>query len=108
MVSDKSGPKKKKKDGKIPSQWKKVGMVPHACHLNFMAGNVKRKIIIQASLGKKQDPISKITREKRVAGMAQTVQHVLSKYETLISNLTITKQQQQNRILESGRPNFAT
>jgi hypothetical protein len=30
------------------------------------AGSINRRIVVKASLGKKGDPISKITREKRV------------------------------------------
>jgi uncharacterized protein YoxC len=47
--------------------------------------------VVQASLGKKQDPISKITRVKRVGGMAQAVQHLSSKFKVLSSNFSNTK-----------------
>jgi hypothetical protein len=43
-----------------------------------MAGSVKY-IVVQASLGKKQDPISKVSREKRAGDVAQTVQRLHSK-----------------------------
>jgi hypothetical protein len=39
--------------------------------------------MVQASLGKKQDPISKITRAKRAGGMAQGVEHTSQKHEAL-------------------------
>jgi hypothetical protein len=40
------------------------------------------RIIVQAGLGKKQDPISKIIRTKRAGGMAQVVECLISKHET--------------------------
>jgi hypothetical protein len=45
-----------------------------------------RRIVVQAHLSKKQDLISKITRAKRSGGMAQVVEHLPSKCETLSSN----------------------
>jgi hypothetical protein len=42
--------------------------------------------VVQSSLGKKQDPISKITRATRATGMAQVVEHLPSKKEALHSN----------------------
>jgi hypothetical protein len=60
--------------------------------ISTVAGSINRRIMIQVSLGKKQDPISKITRGKRNGGTAQTTEYLLSKCETLSSNLsTITK-----------------
>jgi hypothetical protein len=47
--------------------------------------------MVRGSLGKKQDPISKITRAKTAGGMAQVVERLPSNYKTLSSN-----QQQQN------------
>jgi hypothetical protein len=46
------------------------------------------RLVVQASLGKKQDPISisKITISPRARRMAQVVEHLPSKCETLISN----------------------
>jgi hypothetical protein len=35
--------------------------------------------MIQSSLGKKQDPVSKITRAKRAGGVAQAVEHLPGK-----------------------------
>jgi hypothetical protein len=35
--------------------------------------------MVQASMGKKQDPISKITREKGARDVAQVVEHLSSK-----------------------------
>jgi hypothetical protein len=45
-----------------------------------------RKIMVQASQGKLQDPISKITRAKWAGGVAQALEHLLSKWEALSSN----------------------
>jgi hypothetical protein len=43
--------------------------------------------VVQAVLGKKQDPVYKITRgEKRAGGMAQVVEHLLSNCKPLSSN----------------------
>jgi hypothetical protein len=39
--------------------------------------------VVQAGLGKKQDPISKITRAKMAGGMVQTVEYLPSKHEVL-------------------------
>jgi hypothetical protein len=44
--------------------------------ISAIAGSINRKILVQASLGKKQDPISKITREKRARGIAHIVDRV--------------------------------
>jgi hypothetical protein len=38
-------------------------------------------MVVQASLGKKEDVISTITRAKRAGGMNQVVEHLLSKYK---------------------------
>jgi hypothetical protein len=49
--------------------------------------------VVQAGLGKKQDLISKITRAKRAAGVAQVVECCLpSKCEALSSNPNIAPQ----------------
>jgi uncharacterized protein (DUF4213/DUF364 family) len=55
--------------------------------------------VVQASLGKKQDPISKITRVKRVGGMAQAVQHLSSKFKVLSSNFSNTKKKKKSDVL---------
>jgi hypothetical protein len=47
--------------------------------------------MVQTSLGKKQGPISTITRAKRAGGGAQTVSDLPSKYEALSSNPSTTK-----------------
>jgi hypothetical protein len=48
-----------------------------------MVGRVNRRIVLQVGLGKKQDTISKITREKKVGGMAQGVELLPHKHEAL-------------------------
>jgi hypothetical protein len=50
--------------------------------------------VVQANLGKKQDPISKITRAKRVGGIAQVIEYLLSKQEALTSNSSTEKKKQ--------------
>jgi hypothetical protein len=47
--------------------------------------------VVQASLGKKQDPISKITRANRAGGVAQVEEHLPSKSEALSSNTSTAK-----------------
>jgi hypothetical protein len=42
--------------------------------------------VTQAGLGKKQDPISKITRAKRAGGVAQAVECLTHKHEALSPN----------------------
>jgi hypothetical protein len=49
-------------------------------------GGINRRIEVQASLGIKQDPISKITNTKTAWGMAQLEAFSLSKLEALSSN----------------------
>jgi hypothetical protein len=51
--------------------------------------------MIQNSLDKKQDPISKISREKRAAGMAQATEGLPSKCKALSSNLSTRKKKKQ-------------
>jgi hypothetical protein len=38
-------------------------MVAHTCHSNYMK-SLNRRITVQSSLGKKQNPLSKITKAK--------------------------------------------
>jgi hypothetical protein len=47
--------------------------------------------MVQVSLSKKQDPISKITRAKRTGGVAQIEERLLCKCEALSSKPTTTK-----------------
>jgi hypothetical protein len=51
-----------------------MGMVSCTCHPNY-AGSVNRRTAVQAGLGKTR-PHSKITKAKRVGGIAQVVEHL--------------------------------
>jgi hypothetical protein len=42
--------------------------------------------VVQVSLGKKQDPIFKMTRAKRTAEVAETIENLPHKHEALSSN----------------------
>jgi hypothetical protein len=53
---------------------KKLEVVARACH-HIYGRKYKIRITVQSGLGKKQDPISKITRAKRAGGMAQEVEN---------------------------------
>jgi hypothetical protein len=44
-------------------------------------GSINGRILVQAASGKKQEPVSKITRIKRSKGETQTVECLLSKSE---------------------------
>jgi hypothetical protein len=46
------------------SQWEKMGAVAYICH-PITARSTNRRISIQAGLGKKHDPVSKITRAEK-------------------------------------------
>jgi hypothetical protein len=50
--------------------------------------------LVQADLGKKQDPISKITRAKMAGGMAQPIEHLLHRKEVQSSNSRTAKNNQ--------------
>jgi hypothetical protein len=47
--------------------------------------------MVQDSLSKKQDLISKITRVKKAGGMVQAVEHLTPKHEALSPNSRTTK-----------------
>jgi hypothetical protein len=51
-----------------------------------------RRTVVQASLGRKQDSISKITREIRVGGVAQVAENLLTKHKALSSNTSTAKE----------------
>jgi hypothetical protein len=53
-----------------------------------MAGSLKFK---DHSPGRKQDPLSKITRAKRPGGVAQAVKYLPCKHEVLRTNSSTTK-----------------
>jgi hypothetical protein len=48
-------------------------------------------MVVQAGLGKKQDPTAKITRAKRTGGMVQAVKCLPSKHKAWSSNCSTTK-----------------
>jgi hypothetical protein len=54
--------------------------------------------MVQASLGKNQDPVSKIIRSKKAGGLAQVVEHLPSKCAALISNPSTAKQKREKII----------
>jgi hypothetical protein len=47
------------------------------CHPSY-AGSINSRLIVQARLGINMSPYLKITKTKRVGGMAQTLEHLLS------------------------------
>jgi hypothetical protein len=67
---------------------KKLGLVAQACHPSN--GKKLNRRIVQAGLGKKQDPLSKITRAKITAGVVQAVKHLPHKHQALSSNPSST------------------
>jgi hypothetical protein len=52
--------------------------VVHTYHSSYSREASKRRPTIEAGQWKKQDPVSKITREKRTAGVAQVEEHLLT------------------------------
>jgi hypothetical protein len=58
---------------------KKVGMVAFAHHPSY-AETVNRRLMVQASLGIKQDCILKIARTEKGEAMAQVIEHLASKH----------------------------
>jgi hypothetical protein len=69
------------------SMEKKVGVVTGACH----PCDIKKPSFVQYSLGKKQDPIFKITTAKRAGRVPRAVQLLPSKHEVLSANPSTTK-----------------
>jgi hypothetical protein len=59
------------------------------------------RIEIQASLGIKRDPISKITKVRETGDVVQMVEHMPSKFETLHSTPSTTKKIQNKN---NGKP----
>jgi hypothetical protein len=53
--------------------------------------------MIEAVLGKKRDPISKVTRTKRTESMAQAIDCLPSKCEALSSNSSTTKKKERKK-----------
>jgi hypothetical protein len=54
----------------IPSQWKRLGIV-HVPVILPKVGRKNKRIMVQAGLGNKQYPISKITKAKGAGGLTQ-------------------------------------
>jgi hypothetical protein len=59
-------------------------------------GNINRRVVVQASPGMKQDPISKITNPKGAGGVTHMVEHLPSKYEALSSILALLKRKKKS------------
>jgi hypothetical protein len=68
-----------------------VPVIPAIC------GSTNRKILAQAALCIKQDPISKITNVKRAGGGASVVLHLSSKGEALSSTSSTVKKRGKKR-----------
>jgi hypothetical protein len=58
-------------------------------------GSTNRRITVQAGLGIKQDPISKIINAERAGGVIQVVELLPSKHKTLISTFSTTKKKKE-------------
>jgi hypothetical protein len=54
--------------------------------------------MIQTGLGKNQDPISRITRAQRAAGVARALEHLPSKCEALSLNLSTSKKKKKRSL----------
>jgi hypothetical protein len=67
-----------------PCQWKKAVCGSMCLSALLLWGVKSRQIAIQAGLGERQDPISKITRAKRAGGMDLAVGHIPSKQKGLV------------------------
>jgi hypothetical protein len=66
-------------------------MVAHACNPNYLKGR-NRRIAIQGQQGQKLwDPLWKVTKGKRIDGLAQMVKYLLNKSESLSSNPSTAK-----------------
>jgi tagatose-1,6-bisphosphate aldolase non-catalytic subunit AgaZ/GatZ len=51
-------------------------LVAHTCHSSYV-GSTNRKIVVQAHMGIKQDPISKTTNAKRAGRVARVIEQVV-------------------------------
>jgi 3-hydroxyacyl-CoA dehydrogenase len=54
-------------------------------------GSINRRMVFQASLDKKQEPIPEITNIKQANSVAQMVEDLLSKHKVLSSNPSVAK-----------------
>jgi hypothetical protein len=78
-----------KKVYETPSQWKKAGVL---CWCTWYPSHWRKHKQENHSPGQlEQDPISKITRTKRVRGMIQVIECLPSKHEVLSSNARTNK-----------------
>jgi hypothetical protein len=57
--------------------------------------------MVQADLGKKQDPVSKTTRTKMAGGVAQEVEWLLSKCKNLVSSKDKNKKQKTKQLQQT-------
>jgi hypothetical protein len=71
--------------------------VVHACNSSYLGNREIGRIMVQTSLGKKRDPISKITRAKRAGGVAQVVEPLPSKCKALSSNPKTKKKKKKKK-----------
>jgi hypothetical protein len=53
--------------------------------------------VVQADLGKKQEPIFKITRVKGAGSMTQLVKHLPSKHKALSKNPSFTRKKEKKK-----------
>jgi hypothetical protein len=65
---------------------KKLGPWHMLVLISVAVSNLNSRVLVQVSLGKKQDLISKIMRARRAGGTAQVVECLHSKYKALCSN----------------------
>jgi hypothetical protein len=70
---------------------KKLGMEACTCHASYEEIHKIGLLHCLAQPGEKWDPISKITRTKRIGGMARVIEHLPSKCEALSSNPSMAK-----------------
>jgi hypothetical protein len=80
------GQLRKKKNHETPISMEKSWTWLHVCHSSY-----RGKIVVQASLGKKEAPISKTTRRKRIGSMVQARELLPSKCKALSSNTSTAK-----------------
>jgi hypothetical protein len=58
--------------------------------------------MVQGSLGKKQDPITKITRAKKAGGVAKVVEHLPPKCKALSPHPVLPKKKKRRRRKRKG------
>jgi hypothetical protein len=67
-----------------------------------MQGGISKRIVIQAGLGIKQHPMSKITKVKRAESVAQVVEHPPSKCKALSPTLTQYRQKKKKKKVDTA------